>query len=86
MRCITAASVLQIALLVALLPTPTHTAATAPSRTLQAGTALSLSDADRRGLVLGLALHDKGRASMEGGDLQVERACAHCRPGSTANA
>jgi hypothetical protein len=38
---------------------------------MQAGTALSLSDADRRGLVLGLALHDKGKASMEAGELQV---------------
>uniref|UniRef100_A0A383VM59 UBA domain-containing protein n=1 Tax=Tetradesmus obliquus TaxID=3088 RepID=A0A383VM59_TETOB len=37
----------------------------------QAGTALSLSDGDRRGLVLGLALHDKGKASMEAGELQA---------------
>eukprot|EP00775_Hariotina_reticulata_P012251 gene12251-12388_t len=36
----------------------------------QAGARMSLSDADRRSLVMGLALHDKGRASLSAGRLQ----------------
>eukprot|EP00878_Enallax_costatus_P007978 GHUV01008344.1.p1 GENE.GHUV01008344.1~~GHUV01008344.1.p1 ORF type:complete len:183 (+),score=44.80 GHUV01008344.1:281-829(+) len=37
----------------------------------QAGARLSLSDSDRRALVIGLALHEKGKQSMEAGDSQV---------------
>eukprot|EP00878_Enallax_costatus_P017080 GHUV01017933.1.p1 GENE.GHUV01017933.1~~GHUV01017933.1.p1 ORF type:complete len:343 (+),score=113.63 GHUV01017933.1:474-1502(+) len=37
----------------------------------QAGARLSLSDSDRRALVIGLALHEKGKQSMEAGDSQA---------------
>jgi len=32
---------------------------------------MRLSEADRKALVFGLALHEKGKASLQGGDVQV---------------
>jgi hypothetical protein len=40
---------------------------------LQDGSQLRLSEADRKALVLGLALHEKGKASLEAGKVQVRR-------------
>lgn len=49
----------------------TCTRVTAPANCMQAGTRLALSESDRRALVIGLALHEKGKQSLKAGDLQV---------------
>jgi hypothetical protein len=38
---------------------------------VQDGSQLRLSEADRKALVFGLALHEKGKASLEAGSVQV---------------
>lgn len=40
---------------------------------LQDGSQLHLSEADRKALVFGLALHEKGKASLEAGQVQVQQ-------------
>lgn len=44
---------------------------------LQDGSQLRLSDADRKALVFGLALHEKGKASLEAGSVQVRQHLLH---------
>lgn len=45
----------------------------AHSCVLQDGSQLRLSEADRKALVFGLALHEKGKATLEAGKVQVSR-------------
>jgi hypothetical protein len=47
----------------------------ARSCALQDGSQLRLSEADRKALVFGLALHEKGKASLEAGKVQVRQTC-----------
>lgn len=58
----------------------------------QDGSQLRLSEADRKALVFGLALHEKGKASLEAGSVQVWAAAAaasillqgHCCKGTVS--
>lgn len=44
---------------------------------VQNGSQLWLSEADRKALVFGLALHEKGKASLEAGSVQVRQHLLH---------